>query len=74
MSATAFQEAIGKLVNDERYRTAVEAEPARLTSDFALDRDEIGLLMQVWDKCAPRDVEGHLEMPDVIIICCCCCP
>ena len=73
MSATAFQEAIGKLVTDERYRTAVEAEPNRLTSDFALDRDEIGLLMQVWDKCAASDVEGHLDA-SIVIVCCCCCP
>ena len=71
MSATAFQEAIGKLVTDEQYRSTVEENPNRLTSDFALDRDEIGLLMQVWDKCAPSDVEGHL---DILIICCCCCP
>jgi hypothetical protein len=71
MSATAFQEAIGKLVTDEGYRSVVEADPNRLVSDFALERDEIGLLMQVWDKCAPSDVQGHI---DVIIICCCCCP
>ena len=71
MSATAFQEAIGKLVSDEKYRSAVEADPNRLTSDFALDRDEIGLLLQVWDKCAPSDVQGHI---DVVIVCCCCCP
>ena len=69
MSAQTFQAALGKLVSDKEYRSAIEANPSRLTDDFALDEDEVRVLGQVYDKCTDGDVAGH----DVYIIICCCC-
>jgi hypothetical protein len=69
MSAQTFQQALGRLINDNEYRGAVESNPTRLVEDYALDQDELGVLAQVYDKLTPGDVAGH----DVYIIICCCC-
>jgi len=69
MPAQAFQQALGRLVNDQTYRTEIEANPNKLADDFGLDQDEIGVLRQVWDKCSDDDVVGH----DFYLLCCCCC-
>jgi hypothetical protein len=65
MPAQAFQQALGRLINDQPYRTEVETNPNRLVDDFGLDQDEIGVLRQVWDKCSDDDVVGH----DIYILC-----
>ena len=67
----AFQQAIEKLVTDGSYRTAVESDPNRLLGEYPLSRGEVGLLMQVWDRCQHGDVVGHIDV--IVIICCCCC-
>jgi hypothetical protein len=69
MPAQAFQKALGRLINDQAYRTEIEANPNKLVDDFKLDQDEIGVLRQVWDKMSDHDVVGH----DVYWLCCCCC-
>jgi hypothetical protein len=69
MSAQTFQQALGKLVNDREYRSAIESNPNKLVEDFSLDQDEISVLGQVYDKCTDGDVEGH----DIYILICCCC-
>jgi hypothetical protein len=70
MSAQAFQQALGRLINDTEYRSTVESNPRTLVDDFNLDQDELSVLNQVYDKLTPGDVAGHM---DVIIIVCCCC-
>ena len=68
MSSQTFQAALGQLIRDPSYRSAVESSPQRLLDDFAMERSEIGLLMQIWEKYTDDDVVGHMN-----IYCCCCC-
>jgi hypothetical protein len=71
MPPQTFQQALGKLVTDESYRSSIESNPQRLLSDFTLDPGELGVLLQVWEKS--RDMEVIAHMDDVDIYCCCCC-
>jgi hypothetical protein len=71
MPAQAFQQALGKLVTDESYRSVIEGEPQRLLSDCTLDPGELGVLLQVWERSGDTDVIAHME--DVDIYCCCSC-
>ena len=70
MSAQTFTQALGKLVTDEQYRSSVETDPRQLIADFPLSEDEVGVLMQVWEKTGRAgDVVGHILDNG----CCCCC-
>jgi hypothetical protein len=71
MSSQDFQQALTRLVGDERYRQSIEGTPRQLLSDFDLDPGEIGVLMQVWEKTKEGDVLGHAM--DISVSCCCCC-
>jgi hypothetical protein len=42
MPAQAFQQALGRLINDQTYRTEIEKNPNKLVDDFGIDQDEIG--------------------------------
>jgi hypothetical protein len=71
MTTQTFQQALTKLVSDEKYRKGIEGSPRQLLSDFPLDPGEIGVLMQVWEKTRETDVLGHSI--DISVSCCCCC-
>jgi hypothetical protein len=74
MAAPEFQNALYKLVTDEKYRQAVEADPQRLSTDFTLSPGEVGLLAAVWEATGNTpEVIGHGVMLCSWAACCCSC-
>lgn len=61
MSQIAFQQALGKLVNDPSYGRNVEADSGILTRDFDLTQAEQDVLGSVFQAAqgADTEVEGH---------------
>ena len=80
MSQVTFQQALGRLVTDPAYRQSVEQNPALLSRDFDLSKDEGQTLMSVWAAASGEDVQGHLMaaggtevgFPPIYYCCCCC--
>ena len=61
VSRIAFQQALGKLVNDPAYGRAIEADSSVLTRDFDLTQAEQDVLGSVFQTAQGQDteVEGH---------------
>jgi hypothetical protein len=63
-----FEEALKRLVEDAKFRTAVVADPDSLTKNYSrLAPNEILLLLQVWHAT------GDPEAARMIWLCHCCC-
>ena len=80
--ARTFQEALRKIVNDEKYKAALWTDPMKLTTDFKLSSGELGILMAVGQFCTGeeqlyRPPEGRkTNAPEGLcsssVVCCCC--
>lgn len=79
MTQETFQQALAKLVTDPSYRSTVESDPDRLTSDYSLDPSELEVLQNVWaaatgkERAAPGAVGAADDVSLCISPCCCCC-
>lgn len=66
MESNQFYQALNRLMNDNEYRTVVEANPKQLVEDYQLSRDDIQLISSVGQRVINEpDVQGYTWEEDV---------
>jgi translation elongation factor EF-Tu-like GTPase len=80
MENSQFYQALNRLMTDNDYRVAVEANPKQLVEDYQLSKDDLQMISSVGQRVTNEpDVQGYTWEEDVTeffeavdyYLCCC---
>jgi hypothetical protein len=54
-----FRKALVRIVIDQDYVEATKSDPKKISRDYHLSDEELGLLEDVVDRAVPAEVVGH---------------